>query len=562
MHKLKYLTVIYLLTVCILFAQNRTLEYVFPSSYTEIKGISILNNGYVAVTKDGYCNPLSLEWFDDQQDLVKTITVSNDRHVVKHSFLDLDDGRLLISSFTWEADDYTGIPEHGVEVYDSIGTKIGGWKQQLPGEFLLSSGLFQSEDQSVFYFLDKKIYQLNLSNLDTFPILQIEVEHPINSILWIDDDRIVYSDVDKSIWNINLNSSSSQIVFNTNNLVPRDSAQSIVRYAHQFMILTWSSNRQVDVHVLDIDKLNVVIPTLPVKELQLQCIASDGHGFVLGANYLNKTAVLKLNSDFSIRKLISLDYNNIFLDGIKILGDSMLIFGKQSISSDMNFFISFVKSIHRDSVYIHQTPALQIENFKGSYELTDSTVWPNNQKTYQFILTFDYDLVHKGGPELHYAAMESQYLAGFNCNRYYLYSVYRGVLNDGMSHSFRQNIYKMSGDLNKFKLHLYVFAPNHKLSPNPQSNGLIGRLTSTLDVEGKSEQIVFPVPSNNFISLSLKNDAIPYWIEIFSMDGHKMLSCLYNGGEKIDISQIPPGVYLLRVFDNNRRMTAIRWVKN
>lgn len=176
-----------------------------------------------------------------------------------------------------------------------------------------------------------------MSNLDTFPILQIEVEHPINSILWIDDDRIVYSDVDKSIWNINLNSSSSQIVFNTNNLVPRDSAQSIVRYAHQFMILTWSSNRQVDVHVLDIDKLNVVIPTLPVKELQLQCIASDGHGFVLGANYLNKTAVLKLNSDFSIRKLISLDYNNIFLDGIKILGDSMLIFGKQSISSDMNF---------------------------------------------------------------------------------------------------------------------------------------------------------------------------------------------------------------------------------
>ncbi|MBK7232630.1 MAG: T9SS type A sorting domain-containing protein [Saprospiraceae bacterium] len=46
------------------------------------------------------------------------------------------------------------------------------------------------------------------------------------------------------------------------------------------------------------------------------------------------------------------------------------------------------------------------------------------------------------------------------------------------------------------------------------------------------------------------------------MDGHKMLSCLYNGEEKIDISQIPPGVYLLRVFDNNRRMTAIRWVKN
>lgn len=84
-----------------------------------------------------------------------------------------------------------------------------------------------------------------------------------------------------------------------------------------------------------------------------------------------------------------------------------------------------------------------------------------------------------------------------------------------MSHSFRQNIYKMSGDLNKFKLHLYVFAPNHKLSPNPQSNGLIGRLTSTLDVEGKSEQIVFPVPSNNFISLSLKMTQFPIGLKYF-----------------------------------------------
>lgn len=174
MHKLKYLTVIYLLTVCTLFAQNRTLEYVFPSSYTEIKGISILNNGYVAVTKDGYCNPLSLEWFDDQQDLVKTITVSNDRHVVKHSFLDLDDGRLLISSFTWEADDYTGIPEHGVEVYDSIGTKIGGWKQQLPGEFLLSSGLFQSEDQSVFIFLIRKYINLTCPTLILFLFFKLK----------------------------------------------------------------------------------------------------------------------------------------------------------------------------------------------------------------------------------------------------------------------------------------------------------------------------------------------------------------------------------------------------
>jgi hypothetical protein len=56
---------------------------------------------------------------------------------------------------------------------------------------------------------------------------------------------------------------------------------------------------------------------------------------------------------------------------------------------------------------------------------------------------------------------------------------------------------------------------------------------------------VVPNPTNDFIEMIGVDGT--QWVEIFDEIGHRSLSKTYNVGEKIAIEQLPVGVYMVRL---------------
>jgi plastocyanin len=107
--------------------------------------------------------------------------------------------------------------------------------------------------------------------------------------------------------------------------------------------------------------------------------------------------------------------------------------------------------------------------------------------------------------------------------------------------------------------HYYVCSPHASLG----MKGIIVVQNTTDIDENQSEPIllVYPIPSNNILTIKVRSEVIGYQFQITDKSGRQMTNGkLADETSLIDISQLNPGIYLFQII--GKRNQTIKVIKN
>lgn len=82
-------------------------------------------------------------------------------------------------------------------------------------------------------------------------------------------------------------------------------------------------------------------------------------------------------------------------------------------------------------------------------------------------------------------------------------------------------------------------------------------ITNTNEVNSNSKIIIFPNPINDFFRILNGEDLIGKTMVIYSADG-KIISTKIYDGDQIDVKELSPGIYILRILDNRLRFIKFK----
>lgn len=84
--------------------------------------------------------------------------------------------------------------------------------------------------------------------------------------------------------------------------------------------------------------------------------------------------------------------------------------------------------------------------------------------------------------------------------------------------------------------------------------------TSSVNETGFYEMNIYPNPANEYIII--ETEQANYQIDIVDISGKKHKTMTVNGNTKIEISDLPPSIYFMKIYNNFQYYTTIKMIKN
>jgi len=91
------------------------------------------------------------------------------------------------------------------------------------------------------------------------------------------------------------------------------------------------------------------------------------------------------------------------------------------------------------------------------------------------------------------------------------------------------------------------------------SLGLINSNTFIGNFETKPKISIYPNPTEDYITI--ETEMINYQVDIVDIRGKKHKTITVNGNNKIEISDLPPSIYFIKIYNNFKYFTTIKMSK-
>ncbi|MBK8506745.1 MAG: T9SS type A sorting domain-containing protein [Saprospiraceae bacterium] len=178
----------------------------------------------------------------------------------------------------------------------------------------------------------------------------------------------------------------------------------------------------------------------------------------------------------------------------------------------------------------------------------------NNVCIYSFENLYYYFTVQNNGNEIidnfgHYVGTVSPTFCGYFYQDYRYYQDFS--LAPGQSMTIKDSI-RLHWVAEAPKLNCYVVGPNHLLSDHEGSVYTVEDISTSIFQSNPPEPLsIYPNPVADFLTINQLRSSPNPKIEIFSISGQK-INLLNNEWNTIDTSKLKPGMYYIRMLENQK----------